>query len=196
MAALEEILCGAVLNGVVPDKSVTVTQKLRLGANRLKVWYTDADGGDGCLTLDRACEPDIDIVVDGQFMDARKHRRSPYPLYDLIKNDIFKAPLALEATFIDDLGKSHAFRARVQPDGAVMFNYQLFETLKATANEALRWLKLDATAMHKIVEVQNGWDFWQFRDSDGTLLYTRILWERYNELMASHDRGEDNKRFR
>lgn len=194
MAALEEILCDAVLNGVVPDKQVTVTQKLRLDANRLKVWYTAADGSNGCLILDRSCEPAIDIVVVGQLIAAREHRRStPYPLYDLIKDGIFKAPLALEATFVDDLGKSHAFRAHLQPDGAVVVNYQLFDTLKAAANEALRWLKLDATAMHKIVDVQNGWDFWQFRDSDGTLLYTRILWERYNELMVSRDRGADNK---
>lgn len=180
MTPLEDILRESVLAGVIPNKCITVKEKLRRDADHLKIWYTDDDGNDGCTTLTRSHERMIETIKDGMPIGANRH--ALYPLYDLIQNSIFTAPLSLEAAFVDDGGVRHAFKGCVRRDGSVLVNYKLFDTLKGAANEVLKHLRLDAGAMHKPVVVQDGWDFWQFTDDDGTLCYMHVLRDRFEEL--------------
>lgn len=189
MIVLEDLFVDAKIDGIVPNRTVKIHGKIELALGRTKVWYKYDDEPDGpglCEVLTRDHEAILDIIEIGKPVAGPPDRNPDHPtLSGLMRRSAIVLPLRLEAPYLDEDGVAKTFPARVYRDGYIVHSYKVYATLRAAANDALKSIAEKSGRPPKQLQ-GDPWDFWRFRDQDGTLLCVRVLRDTNSEDQADN----------
>jgi len=121
MVVLEDLFVGSQVDGIAPNRTVTIIAKTVLSTGRLKVWY---DGGpDKGIVLTRDHEVTLDMVKIGPpIAGPPDPNLDHYTLGTLMSRGTIVSPLQLEAPYVDDDGAPRTLQARVYRDGYIVYN--------------------------------------------------------------------------
>jgi hypothetical protein len=93
-------------------------------------------------------------------------------LSDLIRADLLRPPLQLEKSY-----KGRRLTAEVDKEGMVKFGREKYNSLSTSAGAARA--TVIGTPQGRKYPQTNGWTFWQFLDTDGTLRPVDDLRQRF-----------------
>ncbi len=92
-------------------------------------------------------------------------------LKDLISSGIVALPLDIETTY-----KGQKLTARIEADGRVAWNGVTYDSLSIAGGMARK--SIVGAPPGREYPPTNGWTFWRFRDSDGSLAFVDVLRQR------------------
>jgi len=99
--------------------------------------------------------------------NAKQSADNAISLQDLIRSGLITPPMQIEVTY-----KDRQLTARIQANGTVNFQGQSYTSLSKAGGSAKN------VVMGRTIAT-NGWEFWQFIDSDGQRRYIDELRRRY-----------------
>jgi hypothetical protein len=98
----------------------------------------------------------------------------PVSIMDLIRAGLLRPPMEVKNTYL-----RRELTARIEPDGRISFDGELYDSLSTAAGMARASLRPPPSGRR--YPQTNGWTFWKFRDSDGQMREMAALRQRFLE---------------